>query len=185
MGRIVYGMMVSLDGYIADPSGGIGLPVPSAELHWYFNGAMKRVALSLYGRRMYEVMKFWEDRDRMPDVPEVEVDFSRAWRAVPKVVVSTTLTEVGPNARLLRGDIESAVGVLKAETQGEIDVSGAGLAGSLSRLGLIDEYRLFFHPVVLGAGTAFFDPGTPLRLKPLGRENLPQDVVLLRYGRAD
>jgi len=185
MGRIVYGMMMSLDGYIAGPAGTIDLPAPEPELHRYFNDLMKRTAVSLYGRRMYETMKVWQDWDSRPDVPEVEADFARAWRSVPKVVVSTTLAEVGPNARLVRSDVEAVVRELKAETQGEIAVSGAGLAGSLSSLGLIDEYQLFFQPVVLGGGTAFFQPGTPLRLKPLGWEELPQGVRLLRYGRQD
>lgn len=185
MGRIVYGMMMSLDGYIAGPDGSIDLPVPEPELHWYFNNLMKRTAVSLYGRRMYETMKVWQDWDRRPDVSEVLADFARAWRAVPKVVVSTTLTEVGPNASLVRDNVEAAVLKLKADTQGEIAVSGAGLAGSLSKLGLIDEYQLFLQPVVLGGGTAFFQPGTPLRLKPLGREELPQGVQLLRYGRGN
>ncbi|MBN9241507.1 MAG: dihydrofolate reductase family protein [Mesorhizobium sp.] len=183
MGRIVYGMMMSLDGYIAGPDRAIDLPVPEPELHWYFNDLMKRTAVSLYGRRMYETMKVWQDWDSQPDVSDVEADFARAWRSVPKVVVSTTLTEVGPNARLVRGDVEAAVRELKAETQGEIAVSGAGLAGSLSKFGLIDEYQLFFQPVVLGGGKAFFQPGTPLHLKPLGWEELPQGVKLLRYGR--
>jgi dihydrofolate reductase len=182
MGRIVYGMMLSLDGYIAGPGHGIGLPVPETELHQYFNDVMKQTAVSLYGRRMYELMTFWEDRDRKPDVSEVEADFARAWRAVPKVVVSTTLKEVGPNARLVKGDVEAAVKALKAETEGDIAVSGAGLAGSLARLGMIDEYRLFLHPVVVGGGKAFFEPGTVLQLKPLGSQQLPQGVTLLRYA---
>ena len=183
MSKIVYGMMMSLDGYIAGPDRTIDLPVPEPELHWYFNNLMKRTAVSLYGRRMYETMKVWQDWDSQADVSEVLADFARAWRAVPKVVVSTTLTEVGPNASLVRDDVEAAIRKLKADTQGEIAVAGAGLAGSLSKLGLIDEYQLFLQPVVLGGGTAFFQPGTPLRLKPLDREELPQGVQLLRYGR--
>jgi dihydrofolate reductase len=182
MGRIVYGMLLSLDGYVASPGGTIGLAAPSAELHWYFNGVMKRTAVSLYGRRMYETMKVWQDWDDRPDVPEVEADFARAWRAVPKVVVSTTLDEVGPNARLVKDNVEATVRALKAETPGDIAVAGPTLAGSLSRLGLIDEYQLFLHPAVFGGGIAFFEAGTPLALKPLGREELPQGVTLLRYA---
>ncbi|MGN6305664.1 MAG: dihydrofolate reductase family protein [Mesorhizobium sp.] len=185
MGRIVFGMMLSLDGYIAGPNGITDLPEPEPELHWYFNNLVKRTAVSLYGRRMYETMKVWQDLDSQPDVSEVLADFARAWRAVPKVVVSTTLTEVGPNASLVRDDIEAAVLKLKADTQGEIAVSGAALAGSLSKLGLIDEYQLFFRPVVVGGGTPFFELGTRLNLKPLGWEELPQGTRLLRYGRED
>jgi dihydrofolate reductase len=184
MGRIVYGMLVSLDGYITSPNGEIGVATPSAELHWYFNGVMKRTAISLYGRRMYETMKVWQDWDGKPGVPEVEADFAAAWRAVPKVVVSTTLKEVGPNARLVNDNVEATIRALKAEAPGNIAVSGARLAGSLSRLGLIDEYQLFLHPAVFGGGIAFFEAGTPLALKPLGREELPQGVTLLRYAPA-
>jgi dihydrofolate reductase len=184
MGRIVYGMIVSLDGYITSPDGIIGMAAPGAELHWYFNGVMKRTAVSLYGRRMYETMKVWEDWDDKPGVSEVEADFARAWRAVPKVVVSTTLKSVGPNARLVRNNVEATVRALKVDIQGDIAVAGAGLAGGLSKLGLIDEYQLFLHPAVFGGGIAFFEPGTSLDLKPLGCEQLPQDVTLLRYAPA-
>jgi dihydrofolate reductase len=127
-------------------------------------------------------MKVWDDWDSRPDVSEVEADFARAWRAVPKMVISTTLENVGPNARLVKDNVEATVRALKAETPGDIAVAGPTLAGSLSRLGLIDEYQLFLHPVVVGGGKAFFEPGTALQLKPLGREELPQGVTLLRYA---
>lgn len=184
MGRIVYGMMASLDGYIAGAGGDIGLPVPEAELHRYFNEVMKRTAVSLYGRRMYEIMKVWETWGSAPGVSEVEMDFSRAWREVPKVVVSTTLSDVGPNARLIGQDVRAAVERLREDTDGEIAVAGAALAGSLSQWGLVDEYRLFLMPVVLGGGTPFFPTGTALHLEPAGREDLPQGVTLLRYRPA-
>ncbi len=182
MGRIVYGMLVSLDGYITSRDGTIGVSAPSADLHWYFNGVVKRTAISLYGRRMYETMKVWENWDSKPDVPEVEADFAGAWRAVPKVVVSTTLEDVGPNARLVKDNVEATIRVLKTETSGDIAVAGAELAGGLSRLGLIDEYQIFLHPAVFGGGIAFFEPGMSLELKPLGFEQLPQGVTLLRYA---
>jgi dihydrofolate reductase len=134
---------------------------------------------------MYEVMRFWEDADQRPGASDVQIDFARAWRATPKVVVSTTLREVGPNARLIGSDVENAVSALKAETDGEISVSGAGIAASLSRFGLIDEYRLYFHPVVLGGGKPFFEARLQLKLEPLGVETLPQGVMMLRYAAAE
>ena len=186
MARISYGMMMSLDGYIAGPPGGPALPVPGAELHRHFNGLMKQAAIALYGRRMYEVMRVWQTWDERPEASEVAAGFAKAWRETPKVVVSTTLREVGPNARLIGADVERAVRSLKSETQGEIEVSGAGLAASLSRLALIDEYRLYLHPVVLGGGKPFFEAGLSQKLRPLGQaEALPQGVTLLRYTPAD
>jgi dihydrofolate reductase len=184
MARLIYAMLTSLDGYIAGPGGGATLPVPRDELHWHFNDVMKRTSVALYGRRMYGVMRFWEDRDAKPGVTEVEADFARAWRDTPKLVFSTTLEEVGPNARLVRENVGETVKLLKAESGGDIAVSGAGLAASLSRLGLVDEYQLYLHPVVLGSGKPFFEAGMALTLKPLGVERLAQDVTLLRYAPA-
>lgn len=184
MARLIYGMLTSLDGYIAGPDGGPTLPIPEATLHWYFNALMKQTLMALYGRRMYEVMRAWEDWDKKADVPEVEMDFARAWQATPKIVFSTTLRAVGPNARLVAGDVENVVKSIKSESDGEISVAGAGLAASLARLGLIDEYQLFIHPIVLGGGKPFFSAGTSMNLKPLGSEMLAQDVMLLRYAPA-
>jgi dihydrofolate reductase len=179
--KISFGMMVSLDGYIAGPEGGPPFPPPEDALHWHFNELQKQASVSLYGRRMYEVMRYWETADQVPNTPEVELDFARAWQRTPKVVISTTLTEVGPNARLIKTDLEQAVKALRDEPGGEIQVAGAGLAASLARLGLIDEYRLYFMPVVLGGGTPFFEANRHLQLEPLGTEQLTQGVLLARY----
>lgn len=181
-GRIFYGFMVSVDGYIAGAQGGgIGLPMPEEALHRHFNETQERTALNLYGRRMYEVMRAW---DAPPaDSPDHAQAFARAWQRTPKVVFSTTLESVGPNARLVkeRADVERTVRQLKAETNGQIEVNGAGLAASLIRLGLVDELRLYVMPVVLGGGTPYFEAGLQLELEPLGVESLPQGCTLLRY----
>jgi dihydrofolate reductase len=182
MGKIIYALMQSLDGYIEGPGGGSEMSGPGEELHRYFNEQMRRLAMELYGRRMYEIMRVWETYDQEPGVSEVEKEFAHAWRATPKVVFSTTLTEVGPNTRLVSGDIEAAVREIKAGTEGEISVSGAGLAASLGRLGLVDEYWLYLMPTVLGGGKPFFEAGLPLKLRPIGMERLPEDVVLLKYA---
>jgi dihydrofolate reductase len=183
MARIVYAMLMSLDGYIAGPDGDIALPIPEGELHRHFNDMMGQTSIALCGRRMYEVMRFWDSPDRETGA-EIERDFARAWRETPKIVFSTTLREVGPNARLLNGDVENVVRSLKSEADGQITVAGADLAAHLPRSGLIDEYRLYIHPVVLGGGKPYFQSGLPLTLKPLGKESLTQGVTLLRYAPA-
>ena len=182
MAKVVYSMLTSLDGYIAGPEGGPDLPVPQSELHWYFNARMREIAIELNGRRMYKMMRVWDSWDKKPGASLVEVDFARAWQETPKVVFSKTLKDVGPNARLVKENVEGVVRSLKAETEGDISVAGATLAASLSRVGLVDEYRLYMFPVVLGGGKPFFETGTDLKLRPLGREDLAQDVVLLRYA---
>ncbi|RFB80673.1 dihydrofolate reductase family protein [Methylovirgula sp. 4M-Z18] len=182
MARIIYSMLTSLDGYIAGPDGAIALPVPEEALHWQFNDMMKRTAIALCGRRMYETMRFWDSPERETGVTAVERDFAHAWRETPKIVFSTTLREVGPNARLVTGDVVKMVADLKADISGEITVAGANLAAHLARSGLIDEYRLYVHPVLLGGGTPYFQSGLALTLKPLGTESLTQGVTLLRYA---
>lgn len=181
MGWMIYGMLTSLDGYIAGPEKGPQLPVPERELHLHFNEMQRRSSLDVYGRRMYEVMRIWETYDHDPTVSEVEREFARLWRETPKIVFSTTLREVGPNARLVSQDAETAARAIKTETDGDIMVSGAELAANFARWGLIDEFQLFIFPVVLGGGKPFFAAGLSLNLTPLDMERLPQDVVLLRY----
>jgi dihydrofolate reductase len=182
-GHIFYALAVSVDGYIASAQGGgdVGLPVPEEALHRYFNEMQARTVLNLYGRNMYEVMKYW---DAPPaESAEYEQEFARAWQRTPKVVFSTTLKSVGPNARLVKekADVERTVRQLKAETNGEIEVNGAGLAASLVRFGLVDEFRLYMMPVVLGGGKPYFEAGLQLELEPLGVESLPQHCTLLRF----
>ena len=181
MARIVYAMMTSLDGYIAASDGDISLPVPEEALHRHFNGIMKQTSIELCGRRMYETMRFWDGPERESSASEVERDFARAWQETPKVVFSTTLRDVGPNARLVNSDAENVVSALKLKTEGYISVGGADLAAHLARANLIDEYRLYIHPVVLGGGKPYFQSGLSLRLKPLGTESFTQGVTLLRY----
>lgn len=182
MATIVYAMLTSLDGYIAGPSGNIDLPVPEEELHRHFNDEMRRTSIALCGRRMYETMRFWDSPEREIAASEVERDFAHAWRETPKIVFSTTLKEVGPNARLVADDAVATARSLKAQSDGEISVAGAELAGHLARAGLIDEYRLYVHPVVLGGGKPYFRSGLSLALKPLGTQKLTQGVTLLRYA---
>jgi len=162
MAKLVFGMMVSLDGYVAGVDGNPAVLRPGPLLHRHFNDHVRGLAGCLYGRRMYEVMRYW-DEDQ-PDWDEMDHDFAAAWRGQPKWVVSRTLKSVGPNATLVADDIETVVRRLKLEVEGEIDVAGPELAGSLTSLGLIDEYHLYFRPVVLGSGKPYFAaPRPPLR----------------------
>jgi dihydrofolate reductase len=163
MARLVFGMMQSLDGYVAGPDGGPGLPMPDDGLNRHFNTQMSRITGSLYGRRMYEIMRYW-DEDQ-PEQDEAGREFAAAWRAKPKWVVSRTLRSVGPNAALVSDNLGGFVKALKAEHEGEIEVAGPELAGNLAELGLIDEYQLYLQPVALGGGKPFFSrPSSPLRL---------------------
>ena len=191
MGKLVFGMMQSLDGYVAAVTGGPGsagyvaglaggleLPPPGVSLSRHFNDYVRGLAGLLYGRRIYDVMRYWDE-----DQPEWDVadhDFAALWRAQPKWVVSRSLKSVGANATLVAGDVEAFVRRLKAEVEGEIDVAGPELAGCLTDLGLIDEYRLYFRPFVLGHGKPYFAGARPpLRL--IAADPVGEDAVRLTY----
>jgi dihydrofolate reductase len=162
MAKIVFGMMQSLDGYVAGVDGELGAPLhgpPGVALFRYWIDYVRELAGSLYGRRMYEVMRYW-DEDQ-PDWDAAENEFAAVWRAHPKWVASRSLKSGGPNAILVGDDLEGFVRRLKADVEGTIAVAGPDLAASLSDLGLIDEYQLYFRPVVLGCGKPYFARARP------------------------
>ena len=173
MAKLVFGMNQSLDGYVDHMAFG-----PGPRLFRHFIEQAQGQTGSVYGRKMYEIMRYWDD-----DQPEWNADehaFAAAWRNQSKWVVSRSLRSVGPNASLVEGDLESAIRRLKAEHDGEIEVAGPDLAHSLTELGLIDEYRIYLHPVVLGHGTPYFaGPRPPLRL--MAYERIDEDVIRLTY----
>lgn len=176
MAKFVFAMNLSLDGYVDHME---MRPSPALFRHWIEH--TRALTGSLYGRHMYEIMRYWDD-DR-PEWSADEHEFAVAWRSQPKWVVSRSLASVGPNATLLSDDIESAIRSLKARLTGEIAVAGPDLAGSLTGLGLIDAYRLYFHPVVLGRGKPFFvGPRPPLHL--LSVDPMGEDTVRLTYAPA-
>lgn len=176
MAKLVFGMNMSLDGYVDHEAF-----APGPLLFRHFIEEAERQAGSVYGRRMYEIMRYWDDDHREWDAPERE--FAAAWRKQPKWVVTRTLKSVGPNATLLGNDLAGAIRALKAERDGEIEVAGPNLARSLTELGLIDEYRIYLHPVVLGHGTPYFaGPRSPLRLK--AHDRIGEDVIRLVYDPA-
>jgi dihydrofolate reductase len=173
MATLVFGMNQSLDGYVDHTAF-----APSPTLFRHFIEEAQRQVGSVYGRRMYEVMRYWDDDH--PEWDAAEQAFAAAWRKQPKWVVSRTLKSVGPNARLVEDDLAGAIRKLKAELDGEIEVAGPHLAHSLTERGLIDEYRIYLHPVVLGHGKPFFaGPRPPLRL--VSHERIGEDVIRLTY----
>jgi dihydrofolate reductase len=173
MAKLVFGMNQSLDGYVDHMAFG-----PSPVLFRHFIEEAQRQAGSLYGREMYEVMRYWDDDHAEWDAEERA--FAAAWRNHPKWVVSRSLQSVGPNARLLEGDLGAAIRALKAEREGEIEVAGPTLAHGLTELGLIDEYRIYLHPVVLGYGKPYFAGPRP-RLRLISHDRIDEDVIRLTY----
>jgi dihydrofolate reductase len=173
MARLVFGMNQSLDGYVDHTAF-----APGPALFRHFLEEARGQAGSVYGRRMYEVMRYWDDEQ--PDWGADERAFAAAWRTQPKWVVSRSLTSVGPNATLLQGDLAGAIREIKAGREGEIEVAGPELAHSLTDLGLIDEYRIYLHPVVVGHGKPYFaGPRPPLRL--VAHDRMAEDVIRLTY----
>ncbi|MBS1990919.1 MAG: dihydrofolate reductase family protein [Cyanobacteria bacterium SZAS LIN-2] len=174
MAKLVFGMNQSLDGYVDHTA----IAPPSPTLFRHYIEEAKLQTGSVYGRRMYEIMRYWDDEH--PEWDDAEREFAAAWRKQPKWVVSRSLEAVGPNARLIGENLEEAIRELKAELDGEIEVAGPDLARSLTDLGLIDEYRIYLHPVVLGQGKPYFaGPRPPLRLA--AHERIDENVIRLTY----
>ena len=185
MRKVIYAMSVSLDGFIETTHGDISWADPDEELHNYFNERERAIDIHIYGRRLYEAMAaYWPTADANPSAPEYEKEYARLWRSMPKVVFSKTLVQVGWNARLVRGNIAEEVNQLKQQPGNDMSVSGAELASAFTQLGLIDEYWLYLHPVILGGGKPMFGllrAKLPLRL--LETRQFRRGVVLLRYAR--
>ena len=178
-------MSVSLDGYVAPPDRSLDFVHVDEELHEVFNDEARSVATMLNGRRMYELMvAYWPTADQDPAAPHVIRDFARIWRDKPKVVFSTTLDKVDWNTRLVRGDAVAEVRRLKEQHDNDMDVGGPTLAASLIAADLVDEYRLYVNPVVLGAGISYFPAlEHALELRLLDLRRFGGDVVYLRYER--
>lgn len=166
-GKLVYSLNVSLDGYAAAPDGDLGWATVDEDLHTWFNGQMSSMQASLYGRRMYEIMAgYWPTGEDDPSATDATREFARIWKPMPKIVFSSTLQQVEHNARLVKGDVSAVLTDLRREFDGDLEVGGPDLAGQFVRRGLVDEYRLVVHPVVLGAGTPFWpELDAPLRLR--------------------
>jgi dihydrofolate reductase len=184
MRKLIYSMGVSLDGFIAGPDGEIDWSAPDEELHRFHNEQTRELGAHLCGRRLYETMVYWETADENAAAAAHELEFARIWQSLPKVVFSKTLEKVEGNARLARDGVAEEVAKLKQQPGKDLAVGGAGLASTAIGLGLVDEYRLFVSPVVLGGGTPFF-PALDERidLELVETRTFGSRVVYVRYRR--
>jgi dihydrofolate reductase len=185
MRKVIYAMNVSLDGFIEDAKGNIDWTNPNEELFRHFIDFEAMIGVHFYGRRLYENMAaFWPTAADNPHASKAEIEYSRIWKAIKTVVFSKTLQQVGGNAELARGNIAELVNGLKAQPGKDMNVGGAGIAGVFMQLGLVDEFRLYVHPVVLGAGKPMFPQlKEKINLKLLETHTFGSGVVLLKYER--
>jgi dihydrofolate reductase len=184
MRKLIYSMTVSLDGFIAGPGGEIDWSAPDEELHRFHNQRVRELGAHLLGRRLYEEMVYWETADENPSAAEHELEFARIWKALPKIVFSKTLERVEGNSRLVRDGVAEEVAELKDEPGDDLAVGGAGLASTCMKLDLIDEYRLFVSPVVLGGGTPYFPAmDERIALELIETRTFGSRVVYVRYRR--
>ena len=184
MRKVIYSMTVSLDGYIADPNGEIDWSAPDEELHRFHNERVRELGAHLLGRRLYQEMLYWETADEDPSATDYTLEFARIWKALPRIVFSNTLERVEGNARLAGDNVAEEVARLKEQPGQDVAVGGAGLASTLIKLDLIDEYRLFVSPVVLGCGTPYFPPlNARINLELVETRTFGSRVVYVRYQR--
>ena len=183
MGKLIYTLNVSLDGFIETPDHSLAWGTVDDELHTWFNDHMRDIAASLYGRRLYEVMSaYWPNYESDPDATEPMREFGRIWNATPRIVFSSTLDRVDFNSRLVRGDVGTELERARAEFDGDMEVGAATLAASFIRRGLVDEYRLVVHPVILGSGLRFFpELESPIPLRLTETRRFTSGVVYLGY----
>jgi dihydrofolate reductase len=184
MRKLIYSMGVSLDGFIAGPGGEIDWSAPDEELHRFHNEQTREMGAHLCGRRLYQEMVYWETAEENPAAADYELEFARIWKAQPKIVFSKTLEKVEGNARLVRDGVAEEVAGLKEQPGKDLSVGGAGLAATFTKLGLIDEYRLFVSPVVLGGGTPYFAAlDERINLELIETRTFGSRVVYVRYRR--
>ena len=182
MSRLIYWTNTSLDGYITDEAGSFDFSEPDEEVHGFINELIRPVGTHLYGRRLYEVMVYWETVADDDTVPAVERDFGRVWRAADKVVFSRTLPDVSSARTTLRRELDpDDVRRLKDSSGGDLVIGGAELAGAALRAGLVDEIRLFVSPVLLGGGRSAWDDHERARLELREERRFDNGAVYLRY----
>ena len=183
MGKLIYLLNVSLDGFIETAERSLDWATVDDELHSWFNDEMRALEATLYGRRIWEVMSaHWPTGETDPSATEVEREFARIWNPMPKIVFSTSLDHVEHNARLVHGDVGTVLEDVRREFGGDLGVAGPNLAGQFVRRGLVDEYRMVVHPVVLGAGTPFWpELDAPLRLRRVETHTFSSGAELRSY----
>jgi dihydrofolate reductase len=186
MGKLIYSMITSVDGYVSDTDGNFGWGVADQEVHDFINEYAKSIGTYLYGRRMYETMVFWETAHANPEHPPFIVDFARTWQAADKIVYSTTLDEVASErTRLERSFEPDAIRKLKAESDRDLTIDGPHLAAQAIRAGLVDEFHPIVGPALAGGGKRFFPDGVRIDLELLDEHRFANGVVYLRYGVKD
>jgi dihydrofolate reductase len=183
MGRLIYSMMTTLDGYVATPDGGLDWATIDDELHAWSNEQERNSALAIYGRGMYETMAgYWPHAADDPGATPVERAYAAIWAETPRVVFSRTIREVSWNSRLATDELATELGRLKRAFDGSISIGGAQIAAAAIRLGLVDEFWPIVHPVVIGAGRPYLPAGAPRRaLRLLEERRFGSGVVALRY----
>ena len=182
MRKLIYSTMVSLDGFVARPNGDLDWVLVDEELHTFINNQQREIDMYCYGRRMYEVLRYWETADQDPSLPAYEVAFAKIWQKTPKIVFSTTLDEVQGNTRLVRDDAVEEIRRLKQQPGKDMEVGGPTLAADFIRRNMIDVYGLFVQPVLLGEGIPFFPPlETSLNLQLVEIRPFQSGVVYLHY----
>jgi len=185
MRKVIYSMLVSLDGFIEGPNRELDWHIIDEELHKFVNDQQSAIDTYLYGRRMYEVMAYWETADTNLSNPEYVLEFAHIWKKMPKIVFSKTLEQVQGNARLVREDIAVEITTLKAQAGKDMVLGGPTIASTFMPLGLIDEYRLYVQPVVLGSGTPMFQAlDNRINLRLVETRTFGSGAVYLRYQRA-
>ena len=182
MAKLIYSAITSLDGYVADEKGNFDWAAPDEEVHRFVNDLERPIGTYLYGRRMYEVMVFWETGNTLPDQPPVARDFAEIWQAADKIVFSKTLEEASSaRTRIERGFDAAAIRELKSSAERDLTVGGPDLAAQAIRAGLVDEYQLFLAPVVVGGGKPSLPDGVRLSLELVGEGRFGNGTVFLHY----
>lgn len=183
MSKLIYAMGgVSADGYIVGPDGSFDWGAPDEELHRFHNQRVREQGAHLLGRRLYEIMLYWETAHQDPKADETSLEFASVWLPLPKVVFSRTLESVeGTNTTLASRDLPAELAELRKTVQGDIGIGGAGLAAEAIRLGLVDEYRLFVHPIAVGGGIPFFPRDHQTEMELIETRTFSSRVVYLKY----
>jgi len=183
MRSVTYSMGVSLDGYIAGPDGGFDWTAPDEEVFRFVTDEIRQVGVHLLGRRLYETMLYWETADQDPSLDDSMLEWAALWKALPKVVFSTTLPTVQGHARLASAGLAEEIEQLRAEPgEGDIAIGGATLAAEAAAAGLIDEYRVIVHPVLVGGGRSYFPQGErQVDLELVETRTFGSGVVYLHY----
>lgn len=184
MRKVIYAMNVSLDGFVEDREGSLDWSLVDEEFHRFANEWEAKMGLHLYGRRLYETMRYWETADSNPASTPVEIEYAHIWQRTPSLVFSRTLASVGEGARLAREVVADEIARLKAEPGLDLNVGGPNLAATFMRLDLIDEYQVYVHPIILGGGKPMFpELVAPINLRLIETHTFASGVVWMRYER--